>query len=276
MFAPGTILVADRSAAGGTGAVLAVDPASGTQRLVASGGLFANPSAVVVERDGNLLVIDPDAFGGGGGIIGVDPSTGAQVPLSQGGVVGNPFAAAVDSDGSILLGGLLGGHVARVDPSTGVQTKVLHTDSLESVADLAIDRDGSILVVANVERGGELLRIDRATGEISPVPGTDFQNLTGVAVAPDGNYWVLEDRHGGIGPCVERFDPVTKHRTLVSNRGLLRGLFRIALEAGGTVVVSDPGIDCDGRLTRVDRTTGAQSILSQGGSMVEPFGVTVV
>ena len=130
--------------------------------------------------------------------------------------------------------------------------------------------------MANVERGGELLRINGTTGETSPVPGADFQNLTGVAVAPDGNYWVLEDRHGGIGPSVARFDPVKRQRTLVSSRGVLHGLFRIALERAGTVVVSNPGLEGDGQLIRVAPANGAQSIVAQGGAFVEPFGLAVV
>lgn len=276
MFASGTVLVADRAAAGGTGAIIAVDPSSGAQQVVASGGLFANPSGVLVDADGSLLVIDSDAFGGTGGVVRVNPSTGAQTKVSEGGLLVNPFNAAIEAAGTIVVVATLGGRVVRVDPRDGRQTKLPAGDALDSAVDVARDLDGSLLVVANVERGGELLRVDAATGAATSVPGTPFQNLVGIAVGADGVVWVLEDRHG-VGPSLVRFDPVSAQRTLVAARGLLRGPFRVALERSTTVVVSVPDIGSgDGQVVRIDRSSGAQSVLAQGAPMVEPFGLAVV
>ncbi len=276
MFAPGTILVADRSASGGTGAVIAINPANGAQQMVSSGGSFANPSGVVVEPGGTLLVLDTDAFGGVGGVIRVNPSNGAQTALSVGSLLINPFSADLESDGTIVVASANGARVARVDPANGIQRKVLPLEVFESAVDVAIDLDGSILVIVNVERGGELVRVDRVTEKHKAVPGALFHNPIGIAVASDGILWVVEDRHG-VGPSVVRFDTATQQRTTVSARGLLRGPFRIALEAGDTVVVTDPDVGGGtGRLIRVNRVTGTQSILAQDGFLVEPFGVAVV
>ena len=276
MLVPGTILVADRSAFGGTGALIAVDPAGGAQRVLSSGGHFVNPSDVVVGADGSVLVVDSDAFGGNGGVIRVNPDTGAQAPLSQGPLAVNPFAGALEAGGTIVLASGLGSRVVRVDPIDGGQAAVLPGPMFESATDVAVAPDGSILVVVDVETGGRLARVDRLSGAEIPLAGANFSNPLGVAVEADGIVWFVEDRHG-VGPSLIRYDTTTGQRTRLTERNLLRGPFRVAIEAGGSFVISDPDfVDDQGRLVRVDRATGAQSVLSAGGHFVHPFGVAVV
>ncbi|HUR23354.1 MAG TPA: hypothetical protein VMZ73_05720 [Acidimicrobiales bacterium] len=276
MLASGTILVADRSALDGTGALIAVDPSDGTQRLISSGANFANPSGVALEAGGTVLVADSDAFAGAGGLIRIDPGNGAQSPLSQGGLLANPFAVDVEADGTIVVASGGGARVTRVDPQSGAQSKVPPSEGLESAVEVVIAPDGSLLVVVDVERGGTLIRLDRLSGERIPLPGAEFHNPIGVAVDPDGIIWMVEDRHG-VGPSLVRYDSTTGQRTLLTSRGLLRGPFRVVVEVSGDFVVSDPDIvDGHGRLVRVDRQTGAQSVLSEGGHFVHPFGIAVV
>src|SRR5262249_2388462 len=89
--ATGNLVVADSDAfplSGcntGCGAVIRVDPVTGAQTVVSSGGFFVNPVGIALEADGNILVGDPDALGGGGAIIRVNPATGAQTVISSGG-----------------------------------------------------------------------------------------------------------------------------------------------------------------------------------------------
>ena len=276
MLAPGTILVADRSALDGTGALIAVDPSDGTQRLISSGGSFANPSGVVVEAGGSILVADSDAFAGAGGLIRVSPGNGAQAPLSQGGLLANPFAVDLEAGGTIVVASGGGARVTRVDPQSGAQSRVPPREGFESAVDVAVAPDASILAVVDIERGGTLVRLDRVSGEPIPLPGADFHNPVGVALDPDGIMWVVEDRHG-VGPSLVRYDSMTGQRTLLTSRELLRGPFRVVIEPGGNFVVSDPDmVDGHGRLIRVDRQTGAQSVLSEGGHFVHPFGIAVV
>jgi sugar lactone lactonase YvrE len=276
VFVPGTILVADRSALGGTGALIAVNPVDGTQRLISSGGSFANPSGVAVEAGGTILVADSDAFAGAGGLIRVNAENGAQSVLSQGGLLTSPFAVAIEAGGTIVVASGGGARITRVDPQTGSQSGVPPREGLESAVDVAVAPNGSILAVVDVERGGALVRLDRVSGEPVPLAGAEFQNPVGVAVEPDGIMWVVEDRHG-VGPSLVRYDSTTGQRTLLTARELLRGPFRVAIEPGGNFVVSDPDmVDGRGRLVRVDRQTGAQSVLSAGGHFVNPFGIAVV
>ena len=65
--------------------------------------------------------------------------------------------------------------------------------------------------------------------------------------------------------------------TLLTAQGELRGAFTLALEGDATILVANPtdtgGI---GRLIRITRRSGTQSIVSQGGAFVDPFGVVVV
>lgn len=276
MLAAGTILVADRSALGGTGALIAVDPSNGTQRLISSGGDFANPSGVAVEPGGSILVADSDSFGGAGGVIRVNPDNGAQTVLAQGGLLANPFALDLEAAGTIVVASGGGARVTRVDLQSGAQSRVAPQDRFEMAVDVAVAPDGSILAVVDVESGGSLVRLDRVSGEPIPLTGAEFHNPTGVAVEPDGLLWVLEDRHG-VGPSLVRYDSTTGQRTLLSSRGLFRGLFRVVIEPSGNFVVSDPDmVDGHGRLVRVARQGGTQSVLSEGGHLVHPFGIAVV
>src|SRR4051794_6768173 len=81
--APGDILVADRDALGGGGAVIRVDPQTGARSVVSSndaqfgGTSFADAFGIALAADGGIVVADPNAFSGNsGGLISVNPDTG--------------------------------------------------------------------------------------------------------------------------------------------------------------------------------------------------------
>jgi sugar lactone lactonase YvrE len=106
------------------GGVIRVDPVTGGQTTVSSGGSFADPFGIAVEADGDILVADVFAGFGTpfftGGLIRVDPATGAQTTLSSfatGDNLSNPSAVAVEADGNIIAAASGGLH--RVDPVTG-------------------------------------------------------------------------------------------------------------------------------------------------------------
>jgi hypothetical protein len=67
------------------GRLLRVDPVTGDQTVVSSGGMLVNPVAVVLEPTGELLVLSiwSDAFGSDADtLIRIDPSTGRQSLVS--------------------------------------------------------------------------------------------------------------------------------------------------------------------------------------------------
>src|SRR5438445_13429079 len=55
----GDILVADQAAFGGGGGVIRIDPITGAQTAVSSGGFFVDPSSITIEANGNILVPMP-------------------------------------------------------------------------------------------------------------------------------------------------------------------------------------------------------------------------
>jgi hypothetical protein len=168
---PGTIVVVDVAAFGGNGGVIGVDPLTGAQTTISSGGNFILPVALTLDATGNILVADSDDFGGQGGIIRVDPVTGAKTTVSAGGFFDNPRGIALNTAGTIFIadsGSFFGGpgKVIRVDPVTGAQTVVSSGGNFEFSLALAIDAAGQILVADASAFGvfGGVIRVDPLTG----------------------------------------------------------------------------------------------------------------
>lgn len=133
----GEILVADPDSpapvSGTKGAIIAVDPASGAQKLItnndtSTAGLFEDPSGLAIETPGTLLVANTAATPGSDGVILVNRDSGQQYGLSTDGNFVSPTGIAMDLDGNAVVadrsafGG--GGGVIRVDPVTGAQSPV--------------------------------------------------------------------------------------------------------------------------------------------------------
>jgi DNA-binding beta-propeller fold protein YncE len=92
--ANGDLFVADSDIAGGLGGVIRVNPATGAQMVVASGGFFTDPIGIAFDSNGNLVLAD--GFSGGtGAVIRVDPATGTQTVISAGGFFARPVGIAV-------------------------------------------------------------------------------------------------------------------------------------------------------------------------------------
>ena len=130
--AGGTILVADPDTpapqSGTDGAVIAVDPDSGAQKLITSNDssqmdLLGDPLGIAIETPGTLLVANTAASPASDGVILVNRSSGQQYPLATEGGFASPTGIAMDLDGKALVadssafGG--GGGVIRVDPVSG-------------------------------------------------------------------------------------------------------------------------------------------------------------
>src|SRR3989304_1386151 len=90
----GDIIIADP----GAHAVIRIDPATGAQTVISSGGNFVEPLGLTVDPRGQILVVDAGLFGTGKVIRG-DPLTGAQTVVSAGGLFVRPFALTIDAAG---------------------------------------------------------------------------------------------------------------------------------------------------------------------------------
>ncbi len=180
----GDILVTDPNAFGFTGGVIKVDPGTGAQTKVSSGGFFVDPFGIALDAAGQILVADERAFGLHGGVIKVDPKTGAQTKVSSGGFFSTPDGIALDAAGQILVADPNAG-VIKVDPKTGKQTKVSLGGFFVQPFGIALDAAGQILVADPNAFGGKggVIKVDPGTGAQTKVSSDQlFDGPQGIAV----------------------------------------------------------------------------------------------
>lgn len=110
--------------------ILRVDPVTGAQTLVSSGGFLSFPIGIAVGSAGDLVVAEAtnDA------IVRVDPVTGAQSLIASG---VDPMALAIGGSGDILVL-TSSSRILRVDPATGGQTLVSELPLLEAPYRIAV------------------------------------------------------------------------------------------------------------------------------------------
>jgi glucose/arabinose dehydrogenase len=302
---PGDILVADITAFGGS--IIRVNPLTGAQTTVSSGGSFVDPFGIAIAANGDLLVADASAFGGPGGIIRVDPGTGAQTTVSSGGSFVNPSGIAIAANGDLLVADSAAfggpcpigcGGIIRVDPGTGAQTTVSSGGSFFRPGGIAIAANGDLLVADAEAFGGlgGIIRVDPGTGAQAAVSnntistgaggGALFVNPAGIAIAMNGDLLVADrDAFGVLGGII-RVDPLTGAQAAVSNNTISTGAgggalfvdpFGIAIAKNGDLLVADrDAFGGLGGIIRVNPLTGAQTTVSSGGSFVNPVGIAVV
>ncbi len=252
--ADGDLVVADMGVPNQRdGAVIRVDPLTGRQSTVSSGGHFYDPAGIAVGRGGVLYVLDNLAGPNSGAVIRVDPVTGAQQPISSNlsppSLFDLPFGIAVDPlDGNVLvvnrrltgalpLGCLLGiGSVFKVNVATGFKTSIASGGRLAYPLGLTVAGDGSI-IVAN-ECGG---------------------------VGADG----LVRVRAGLPQ-----EPVTTN----NGADVFNTPERIGVDPAGELLVTDYaiGADGDGGIVKVNPSTGAQSVLTTDSLFNHPLGIGVV
>jgi hypothetical protein len=287
---PGEIIVADHSAAGGTGALLRVTLSGAVQTTVSTGGFFDAPFGVTADHAGNLLVADPSAFNGNGGVIKVHPTTGSQSAVTSERSFINPTGLVVDANGDILvvdadaLGGL--GAVIRVDPRTNVQTTVSPAATagyFGNPSGIALEADGNILVVDPdaLNGAGAVIRVDPQSGQQFVVSSGDtFGNPSGIAVESSGMILVVDpDLLDGDGGVV-RIHPETGVQTVVASGGTFGNPTGIALLPNGSILVADPdAFGGNGGIIGVSpfstRSTDIRSTVASGGSFRDPVGIVL-
>jgi DNA-binding beta-propeller fold protein YncE len=234
------------------GAVIRVDPLTGRQSLVSSGGEFFDPAGLAVAPDGQIYVVDNRAPDNDGAVIRVDPRTGAQTLVTErSNEAGRreldlPFGIAIESDGNLVVSNRVlpnelplvcrvVGKVVRVNPLTGDQTRVSGDGRIAWPLGLAVRPDGDIVVANECGTGGGLVRVDRR--------GLDQHLIT----------------------------PNDPHDVLVTPE-------RVAFDTAGRLLVSDfsVGPDGEGGIVSVDPETGAQSLVLAGPPFNHPLGIAAV
>jgi DNA-binding beta-propeller fold protein YncE len=234
------------------GAVIRVDPLTGRQSLVSSGGEFFDPAGLAVAPDGQIYVVDNRAPDNDGAVIRVDPRTGAQTLVTErSNEAGRreldlPFGIAIESDGNLVVSNRVSplelpllcpvlGKVVRVNPLTGDQARVSSDGRIGWPLGLALRPDGGIVVANECGTGGGLVLVDRL-------------GLGQHPITPNGPEDVL----------------VTPER--------------VAFDPAGRLLVSDfsVGPDEEGGIVSVDPETGAQSLVLAGAPFNHPLGIAAV
>ena len=194
--------------------------------------------------------------------------------------------------------------ILRADPASGGLVEVSRNgeqgDFFRHPYDIAVAGDGSLLVAdmgafaTSTDRSadGRIIRVDPVTGRQSILTsGNLLVDPAGVAIAPDGVLYVVENV-GTMGtPGVVSINPATGAQTVVTQGGQLCYPFGIAVHPSGSLLVTNYGdfndgstvINCAhdfGALVRIDLQTKAQTILSRnaaewGNLFRNPLGVTV-
>jgi len=124
----GDIFVADAF-----GPIFRVNPRSGAQSLISSGGYLQRPQGLAV-RGNDIYVTDvatSDMNFGVGRIIRIDMQSGQQSILSEAGILVGPVGITVESDGNLFVGDpytinpestdQFDGGIIRIDKNTGAQ-----------------------------------------------------------------------------------------------------------------------------------------------------------
>lgn len=214
------------------------------------------------------------------------PATGAAAAADD------PWVAYVVNS-VVTRGGQQSAVVLRSNPVTGALEEVSRNGAqgslFEHPYDIAVAPGGGSLYVvdmgafasgANPAADGRIIRVDPATGAQSLVSqGGELVDPAGIAVAPDGTLFVVENV--GVGPAqdpaVIRIDPATGAQSVLTRGDNLCYPFGIALAPSGDLIVTDFGdlpdgtggtlIDCPQDFGAVVRVTpaGGQSLLSFNG-----------
>jgi hypothetical protein len=298
---PGEVYVADPEAgAGGKGAILRVDRASGAQTIVSSGGQFENPIGVAVGREGELYVVDSDALGGQGAVFEVDPDTGAQQVVSSGGVFQEPRGIAAsfqivvaDAGDGVADSGPGDGWLVSVNPVTGEQRGFGVPDPRDpSVANLVdpsgvavAPHRGPVYTDPNAGPGGSGAVFSLATvirGDVRVFQVADGGNLVdvfGVTYVPSGftpEPIVVADPNaaGGGGAVIG----IGEGQRVRSSGGSFSDPTGVAFLAGppSELLAVDQSAGGSGAVFGVDPLSGAQELIASGGSFAQPTGIATV
>jgi hypothetical protein len=272
--------------------IIGVNPTTGAQTVISTGGLFSLPTYVTEAPNQQLYVSDLTAFGTGA-VFRVDPNTGQQSLVAKGGMINGPnvlvwvngyiyVANTGDSDGTVHS-------IVKIDPNTGVQTLVTNgSGGGFSVPVGIVPALGDNVYVAD-EPGnytgtdpGKLWEINLDTGVQTIISsnnntqGTLFNHPVDVAVDGSGTIYIANT--GGpanqVAGSLFRINPQTGAQTLITSFGPYSGIDSMEVTANGTLFAGaiSAGV-VPAQLIAVNPQTGAQAIVSTGGNLSQVEGI---
>lgn len=208
--ANGDIIVSDRFFA----SIIRIDPDTGSQTTISSGGLLLQPVGLAIAGNGDILVADMDTCcgPGTGNIVRVNPITGIQTLVSSGGDFVDPVGIDIEANGSLLAADFNARKLFRIDPGTGSQTTLAAFFPDGEPYDVVVAPDGAILIVDHNARA--VIKIDPVTGAPTTITsGGLFDQPVGIALENTGNILVADITLSSI----IRVDPATGSQTIVAS-----------------------------------------------------------
>jgi hypothetical protein len=256
-------------------AVVKVDPGTGAQTILSSGGSIQNPFGIQIDANGSIIVADTP-----GGLFSIDPATGNQTAIPNS-VVHMTRSVLIEADGKLLVGGsdfAGAGGLSRVDPTNGNTTLISSGGRLSDNYGIGIDANGDAIVgnAYGPDAAGTdpvVLSIDLSGGSQTAVSnGGVVQEVWGLVIASDGTIVVVGNVFWGV-PGLYLIDPVTGSQLLRSSGGFFSEPIGLDIDGNGDYVVADRG---SATVFRVDKTTGAQTLISQGNHLDGPVSLVIV
>jgi DNA-binding beta-propeller fold protein YncE len=213
------------------------------------------PGAALAAPGDPYVVYTANNYADGAVILRTDPAAGSLVEISRNGPQGTlfsrPYDLAVEASGNLLV----------ADMGT------LCTPAQPRCAD-----------------DGRIIRVDPITGRQSLLAGgAPLVDPAGLAVAPNGEVYVVDNHEADGSGRVIRIDPASGAQTVIAEGALLDLPFGILVDRDGSLVVSNrvtPGSCAPGQvgyLVRVQPANGSQSLLSGGSASLfsYPLGVAL-
>ena len=262
----GDLLVTDRASR----SLLVVNPVTGAQAVLSTGGFFSEPEAVVANAAGRIFVVEADRFGAGSKIVEVDRITGAQSVLASGGIILDPNDIAIEASGMLVVADFSGpsglGGILRINPANGAKSVLLDGGA---PFDLAVEASGQIVFATFNFFNSLLIRFDNVAHSLTTL-NSDVGGAGGVAVEPSGAILVS---YGGSASDnashVFRVDPVSGVRSTLTTGGAFAFKDLVVAADGSIYVVQETSI------LGVDPGTGAQHTVSSGGLFQSLGGIGI-
>ena len=266
---PGDIVVTDIGGIVRTDQIIKVDPATGAQTVITTGGLLGSPVGVAIDGSGQILVVNQRGAGPNADvwIVGIDPTTGGQTALASGGLFQRGLGIALDSGGNIFACDSNAG-VIRVDPVSGSQSLLTSLGCWG----ITFDPNGKLLVT---QYSGGLFRGDPGTGSFAPVTTSLPSGAFGVAADASGRIFVAIISTNAV----VAVDPMTGAQSPFFGPSSSYTAGLLAIDAGGRILAADQFFQLEPRVAGVlaiDPVTGVATTLSSGGNFFDVAGIAAV
>jgi hypothetical protein len=284
---PGDLLVTDSQASNYHGLIVDVNPITGAQTLVASGGDIVQPTGLCMDSDGSIVVADYGGSfpGDNGSIYRINPLTGQQTMITSGGSLALPTSINFDHQGNLIVTqqgqNQAAGAILKINPSTGAQTVVASGQFLNEPENVVIGTDGNYFV--SQFQPSDVIEVNATTGAQTELSSGGLFNagLSGLSFDQSKSNSLLVSKVNNSDPsssALLELNIDNGDQSLVSTVGDFSRPLGIAQDGLGETYVTDAGpfTSPTGSILEIDLQTGAQSVISSGNMLVTPRTIIVI